>query len=108
VASTPQTINVAVGAGATDLFTAFVAAASRGMLVALHFCNTTTADITVDVWHRDAGNTTSRFLMDDETVPAKGTLNWSGMVTLAAAGEKIRAQASGAGVDCLGTVIENA
>jgi len=109
MASTPQPIQVAVGVGVTALYTAFVGgSATRAMLVSLDLTNTTTGDITVDVYWRDAADAVSRYFADDLVVPAKGIASWRGMQTLDAAGEAIKAIASAAGVDATGTVIENA
>ena len=109
MASTPQPIKAAVGASATTLYTAFVAAASRAMLVSLDFVNTTTADITLDCWVSDASaGPALYYFADDVVVPAKGTVSWRGMITLDGSGDLIRAQASATGVDANGTVVENA
>ena len=107
MASTPEPIEVAIGVTATDLYTAFTGGASRAWLVSLDLTNTTTSDITVDVYKEVSGPTDYRF-GDDLIVPAKGTLSWRGMLTLKTAGDKIKAIASATGVDCVGTVVENA
>ena len=108
MSSTPQPIRVAIGASATDLYTAFVGSgAARGQLVSLNFSNTTAAAITVDVWFRNAGDTTSTYLVKVLSVLANSTKEWRGLVVFNTAGEKLRAQASATGVDCLGSVIEN-
>jgi len=108
MASTPQTINAAVLASATDLYTAFVGAATRAMLVSLDLCNTTTSDVTIDVWYEASGGGTLRYFAKTFTVPAHGSITWRGMQVINAAGDKWRAQASATGVDALGAVIENA
>lgn len=108
MASTPQPIKKAITVAAVTLYTAFVSGASRAMLVSLDFANTTTADITIDCWVYDDSAAASFYFADDLTVPAKGSANWRGMLTLDGASDLIRAQASATGVDCNGTVVENA
>lgn len=108
MATTPQPIEAAIAASATDLYTAFVAGgATRAMIVSLDLTNTTAADITVDVW-LDIGGAVTRYLADDLVVPAKGTASWRGMAVLNASSEKLRAQGSATGVDAVGAVMENA
>lgn len=108
MASTPEPINAALTVAALTLYTAFVeGAATRGMLVSLDLTNTTTADITVDLYVESAGPVDRRFA-DDIIVPAKTSVTWRGLITLNTAGQLIRATASATGVDCLGTVLENA
>jgi hypothetical protein len=108
--TTPQQIAITVATSATDLYAAFVGAAppTRAMITSLNFCNTTTSDITIDVWLEPAGGGVNIHLYDDVVVPAKGVLEWRGLIVLDASTEKIQAQASAAGVDCLGAVMENA
>ena len=107
MASTPQPIEAAIGIAATTLYTAFVGAATRAMVISIDLTNTTTAQITVDIWV-DIGGAVLRLLADDLPIPPKQTLSWRGMATLNAAGELLRAQASAVGVDAVGTVMENA
>lgn len=102
--STPVAINVAVLASATDLYTA---GASRAQLTTLVLTNTTGGDLTIDIWKRNAGDTTSWFIASTLPIAAGETLSFKGaLVTFSASGEKLRAQASGTGIDAVGSVIE--
>lgn len=102
--STPVAINVAVAASATDLYTA---GSARAQLTTLVLTNTTGSAITIDVWKRNAGNSTSWFIAKTLSVPANGSLSFKGaLVTFSASGEKLRAQASGTGIDAVGSIIE--
>ena len=107
MASTQQQIESALTTSMATLYTAFVGGATRASLVSLDLCNTTIADIMVDIVMERA-DATQRFLIDDGVVPAKGTLSYRGMVTMDASSEKIRGRASATGVDVNGTVVENA
>lgn len=110
MASTAQPIMTGVGSGvATDLYTAFVAGgATRAMVVSLDFCNTADLDLTFSAWAEPAAGSLATFLVASGVVPARATLSWRGMLTLDASSEKLRAAATGLGIDCLGTAIENA
>lgn len=106
MSTTPVQIAAAIGVANTDLYDPFVSAgATWGMIVALHFCNTTSADITIDVFLDMA---TDLYLCDDKVVPAKGNLDWTGIVTVDAGTEILKGIASASGVHVLGTVMENA
>lgn len=108
MASTSQKITAHVGNTATDLYTFPTSGPTRARCFTLTFCNTTAADITLDVWVRNSGDTDSFYLCDDIVVPAKGQYQWSGAIVLSSNPEKVRAQASAVGVDVLGEVLENA
>lgn len=102
--STPVAINVAVLGSATDLYTA---GANLAQLTTLVLTNTTGGDLTIDVWKRNAGDTTSWFIAATLGVPANGNRSLSkALVTFENSGEKLRAQASGVGIDAVGSVIE--
>lgn len=102
--STPVAINVAVGASATDLYTA---GAALAQLTTLVLTNTTGSPITIDVWKRNAGDTTSWFIAATLGIPANGNRSLSkALMTFENAGEKLRAQASGVGIDAVGSIIE--
>lgn len=105
MAVTPIAINAAITVAALDLYTAFTTG-TVAMLVSIDFQNTTSADVTVDGWKRDANNLNSYYFADDLVVPAKGTASWRGIITLSQSGDKIRASASATGVDANGTVME--
>ena len=106
MATTPQEVSAAILTTATVLYNPFIAGgATRGLVIYLHFCNTTTADITIDV---TLNTTVDKFILDDKVIPAKGTVSWSGCITLATATDSFDAIASATGVDCTGTVMENA
>ena len=105
MATTYQQIEGAGAASMTTVYTAFVGTATRAELVFINFCNTTAADITVDMVFEEAGGT-QRFLLDDFAVPAKGVAQWTGLVVLDTANEKIRLQFSATGVDFNGAVAE--
>jgi hypothetical protein len=108
MATTPQPIQAAIGIAATTLYTAFVAGgATRAMMVSLDLTNTTTSDITVDVYWLDDGGANAKYFADDLVVPAKGTASWRGIQVLDAASETIKAIASAVGVDATGCVLEN-
>lgn len=107
MASTPQQIAASIVTTGTTGYTAFGAGgATRGELVFLNFCNTTTSDITVDTELLSSSG--SHFITDDLTIPAKGVTTWQGMVTLNTAGQVIYFVPSANGVDVTGTVVENA
>lgn len=106
MATEPVPVEAGVGTSAGDLYSHPGGSVTQAVVTSLDFTNTTASPITIDVWHRNAGDSQSRFLLDDATVPGKGTLSWRGMLTLDASGEKLRAQASATGVDVLGTVVE--
>jgi hypothetical protein len=109
MATTPQPIHAAILTSNTTLYTAFVGGgATRAMLVFLILTNTTSADITVDVFWENAAGSTTRLIADDINVPAKGTETFRGIVSIDTSSEKIRAIASAVGVDAVGTVMENA
>lgn len=91
----------------TTLYTAFVGSATRAMLVSLDLTNTSSADITVDVWWESADGLTTRKIADDLSVPAKGSQSWRGIMTFIASSEKLRAIAAATGVDAVGTVMES-
>jgi len=99
--STPVKIAIAITASATDLYVP--GANVPGEVAVLDLCNTTTADVTVDVWYAPNGGGTLVYLFDDVVVPAKGHVQWTGLLTLDTNGDKLRAQGSATGVDCLGT-----
>lgn len=104
MAVTPVAINVAVLASATDLYTA---GSNRAQLTTLVLTNTTGSPITIDVWKRNAGNTTSWFIAATLSVGANESRSLSkALVTFENSGEKLRAQASGTGIDAVGSVIE--
>ena len=107
MASTPNPIKAAVAVSNTTLYTAFVGAATRAMLVALDFCNTTAADITIDVFFENAAASVTRYFGKGVVVPANGVASWRGMQVIDTASDKWRAIASATGVDCTGTVVEN-
>lgn len=105
MATTPQAVAAAILTSNTTLYDPFVAAgATRGMVIYLHFCNTTTADITVDCF---IDTTVDKYILDDKVIPAKGTVSWSGIITMATATDLLVAIASATGVDVTGTVMEN-
>lgn len=107
--TTPQPINVAILGTATTLYTAFIGGgATRAMLVSLNLANTTVSDITVNVWYENAAGSTLVYLDKPITVPALGSAWWKGMAVINTISDKWRAQASAVGVDCTGTVMENA
>lgn len=108
MASTPVAINVAVDdMSPTDLYEAFAGSPPAAQLVSLVLTNTTASPIDVDVWKRDAGDTTSWYIASQLTVPAHGNKAFKGgLVTFENSGEKLRAQASDAGVDAVGSVLE--
>lgn len=102
--STPVAINVSVGTSATDLY---VAGADLAQLTTLVLTNTTAGALTIDVWKRNAGDTTSWFIASTLGIPAHGNRSLSkALVTFENNGEKLRAQASGVGIDAVGSVIE--
>lgn len=103
--STPVAINIAVDdAAPTDLYEA---GAALAQLTSLLLTNTTGGDITVDVWKRDAGDTTSWFIASTLNVLANNNKRLTGvLVTFENATEKLRAQASAPGIDAVGSVIE--
>lgn len=105
--TTPQQAMGAILVSATTLYTAFIGSVTRAILVYLDLANTTAVDVTVNIWWESADGLTKRYIGQYSlTVPANGGASWRGIVTLANAGEKIRAQASAAGVDAVGTVME--
>jgi len=77
------------------------------MLVSLDLTNTTSNDITVDVWWESADGLTVRYFGKSISVPAGGAASYRGIVTLSNVSEKIRALASLAGVQAVGTVMES-
>lgn len=102
--STPKAINVAVLASATDLYTA---GAADAQLTTLVLTNTTGGALTIDIWKRNAGDTTSWFIASTLSIAAGESLSFKGaLVTFENSGEKLRAQASGTGIDAVGSVIE--
>lgn len=104
MASTPVAINVHVLASATDLYTA---GANNAQLTTLVLTNTTGSPITIDVWKRNAANSDSWFIAATLGVPANGNRSLSkALMTFENSGEKLRAQASGVGIDAVGSVIE--
>ena len=106
MASTPVAINVSVAATATDLYTA---GANKAQLTTLVLTNTTSGALTIDVWKRNAGNSASWFIASTLGIPAHGNRSLSkALVTFENNGEKLRAQASGTGIDAVGSVIEYA
>lgn len=110
MASISQPINIAVGNTATTLYTAFVSGtATRAQLVAVNLCNTTSSDITVDVWWENAAASSTKYIGKTVTVPALGTASLTSpfMGVINTASDKWRAQGSAAGVDCVGAVVEN-
>ena len=107
--ATPQQISVAVLASATTLYTGFTGgAATRAELCSLDLCNTTTGDLTIDLYYENSGGGTTRYFAKTMTVPALGTISYKGLQTIAATGDKWKAIASGTGIDATGTVVENA
>jgi len=106
MASTYQQIEGAGAASLTTVYTAFTGgSATRAEFCFINFCNTTAADITVDMVFQRT-DATQRFILDDATVPAKGVLQWSGLVVFDAALELLRLQFSATGVDFVGAVLE--
>lgn len=102
--STPVAINVSIGVSATDLYTA---GAAKAQLTSLVLTNTTGSPITIDVWKRNAGNTTSWYIAATLGIPANGNRSLSkALVTFENSGEKLRAQASATGIDAVGSIIE--
>lgn len=102
--SLPVPINVAVLASATDLY---VAGAAEAQLTTLVLTNTTAGALTISIWKRNAGDTTSWHIAETLPIAAKESLSFKGaLVTFSASGEKLRAQASGTGIDAVGSIIE--
>src|ERR1041385_8452574 len=102
--STPVAINVAVLGSATDLY---VAGANLAQLTTLVLTNTTGGTLTIDVWKRNAGDTTSWFIASTLSILANESKSLSkALMTFENAGEKLRAQACGTGIDAVGSVIE--
>lgn len=102
--SVPVAINVAVLGSATDLYTA---GSAKAQLTTLVITNTTGGALTIDIWKRNAGDTTSWLIASDLPLAAGETLSFKGaLVTFTASGEKLRAQASGVGIDAVGSIIE--
>lgn len=105
MASVMQSISIAIGTSNTTLYDPFVdGTKERATVIDLELCNTTTADITVDIFIDKA---TDVYLADDLTVPAKGTAHWRGAKTIDDAAHILKAIASAVGVDCTGTVLES-
>lgn len=102
--STPVAINISVTGSATDLYTA---GSAKAQLTTLELTNTTDGDLTIDIWKRNAGNTTSWYIASQLTVPARGNKSLSKVLpTFTNSGEKLQAQASDVGIDAVGSVIE--
>jgi len=105
--TTPVQIASVVLGTATIIYNPFVTAgATLGMLVYLNFVNTSTSDVTLDCYI-DMG--TDIYILDDKTIPAKGNVEWSGVITIDAGTEDLVCIASTASVvHVTGSVIENA
>lgn len=105
MAANPATLKVraAVLASATTLVTR---GGDHDVVYALNFCNTTTADITLDVYELDADGSTKHYLLKAAVVPLQGVLQWTGACILDAASETVKALASATGVDCNGAYLE--
>jgi hypothetical protein len=100
-----QPIAAAILTTNTNLYDPFIdGTKERGTLICLHLVNTTNADITVDVFIDMA---TDVFILDDEVIPAKGTVTLTGAWTVDDGAEIIKAIASATGVDATGTVVES-
>ncbi len=109
MATTPQKINAAIGATNTTLYTAFTAAgATRALIVSLHMVNTTVGDISVDLFTDDGAGAGIRFIADDKVVPAKGNVDWTGIIVIDTSAHRLRGIGSAAGVDIQGCAMENA
>ncbi len=105
MANVAQKINASIGITATTLYTAFTGSGTRAVMASVDFCNTTTADITID-FYKEVSGPTDYYIYKTMTVPAKDNLAWRGLITLDTAGDLIRAIASATGVDATGTVFE--
>lgn len=102
--SAPKAINVAVLGSNTDLYTA---GSAKAQLTTLVLTNTTGGALTIRVWKRNAGDTTSWHIAYDLPLAANESLSFKGaLVTFENSGEKLRAIASGTGIDAVGSIIE--
>ena len=106
MSTVPEPVHLNVPASATTFYTAFTNAASRAMLVSMTLTNTTSSDITVDIWYENSGATTLTYLAKTKTVPALGNMTWSGMDVIKSSSDKWRIQASATGVDLNAAISE--
>jgi len=106
MATTAEQILVSVAASLTTLYTKPASGVNQSQLVFINFCNTNASDRTLDLVHEDAAGTTTKYILDDITVPGKGVYQWSGLFTFEEASSKIRAIASATGIDATGTALE--
>lgn len=104
--TTPIPLNVAITVAALDIYTAYTGTPASAAVISLDLTNTTSADITVDLWKRNAADSASYYVADDLVVPAKGTASWRGILPFTVSGEKLRGSASATGVDLTGSVME--
>lgn len=107
MATTPVPIDAVILNSATTIYDPFVTlGATLGMLVSMHIVNTGSSDVTVDIYIDKA---TDIYIADDKTVPAKGNLDWTGIVVINSASTNLVAIASTTSVlHITGCVMENA
>jgi hypothetical protein len=104
--STYIPIAAVIGNTNTTIYDPFTTAgATTTIISSLTFCNTTTSDITIDVFI-DLG--TDAYLLDDKTIPAKGNVEWTGILIINGATQNLVAIGSVAGVHVIGGALENA
>jgi predicted secreted protein len=100
-----QPVATAIGTSATTLYAPFIdSTKERGTLIFLNLANTTTSDVTVDIFITTTPNT---YIASSLLVPAKGNVVLSGAWTVNSTASLIKAIASATGVDASGTVVES-
>jgi hypothetical protein len=106
MASTYIPIASAIGNTNTTIYDPFTTAgATQAIISSLTFCNTTTSDITIDVFVDLA---TDIYLCDDKLIPAKGNVDWTGLIIINGSTQNLVAIGSASGVHVLGGALENA
>ena len=104
--STYISIAAVIGNTNTTIYDPFTTAgATTSIISCLTFCNTTTSDITIDVFIDLATDT---YLLDDKTVPAKGNFQFTGIIIINGATQNLVAIGSALGVHVIGGALENA
>lgn len=105
--STPIPIDAVILDSNTTLYDPFITSgATVGMLITMHFVNRHTADVTIDVFLDKA---TDIYICDDKVIPAKGNVDWTGIIPINDGATLLKAIASVTSVvHVSGCVMENA
>ena len=74
-------------------------------VISIYFCNTTSGDLTFDLYVDDGGGGTDYYIYDDQSLPAKATFEHTGKIVVADEDHLCMA-GSGSGIDVVVSYLE--